>query len=1279
MSSSQSITEMYTEMYTEISTAIKEKDIAQLQGALSDRFHDRKNPLTTEELVNPIYSLALSCAATSTDKRNVIRVTKLLMQNIFSNKHAAPIPALLTALQLAANAGNTDFIKTVLDESAPELVQNLLIEADLNLLNALQTIPKLLEQPTQPLLPLLEQAFQKNNINLAIKLLKEDPTLLIQYVEKNNTLPPLIEFEKEVPTAVEALFSTLVGKKNLELIGAGLSEQNSSQFHTLAKETPAMINLLKSAIKKNNIKFVIAALDNNPQLLFTKSKSMGKKPIVLAATLHQWAIVCEIASRYPEQHENGDFHIALLLALQANTNESIAAALELDLNSICTSAETIPVTENNILHYAMLNNNEAIIKKIFVLADAKVLRSLIKNSNVGGHTPIEYAAHHKQWAAVALHAKLYIPKTKQEYDKYYLPVLEMAIKDGSEEALTAALALMDTYRTYKTPFSPDWIVARINEYLLKREPTELSSELFARLLQGAENVEAIINQLNIEEALFIDNLLKIQDKIDAQLFKRLVYTIKNGKTVIEHAMNANSMAALTKAYTPQNPEEYKACGYQNKLEITIKTNTGPSLYTASALLTAAKASGYMLNAKDIEKKIKHVIIDQKDDLEIRNTVMSQLIDFCADDQAITSIISTMVCCSEKKDGFWTKLKKYDDTKSKEIPYELEEENSNNADKIKESVKMLIGQITVPEIQLRAIIALLFNKKSSIWKNVLDMFGNGTRKELIKIAGRKLLKAEHLALEETFFKNFFEKARKEIGNTDLDEIKFKYLHGLIRSLISHLLKKDNISSSLLAQLTQFVRAYLIWPEHIKDICIDVAIYFKKMRSDASLQNYTMLLSSLLRNRTDNKLLQIALDIIKHEPMFDMTTIVMNMTVIIGDMLKEPSGIKLTIFTRLIENCEPQQRVAIIHAIAQKQSADVTQHIETNMIWIIQAIYFPKVRVDIILNVLNNENYTLAMKVELIAGFIIELNELDLAEFNSDILTMIHAIEGIRPLLDHTTNAKLRILQDFLRVIQGNEPLLTEISGTSPDAAHTLALSLYKEIIVDNNKLNKLFLQNLDGSNNNPESLIYKAINQPCLLRSLKKGSTTVDTAQMSQNAKQPVPTTPKTIAEKTMAVIQDTLPRSTAAPNSGLVNNSIFSVFRNLLPSSSSSSSFPNSRTATPLLSPSSLQGSAPSQSCLEEADLERAKLVSLDLAQTKDNIESRKKTPPPSPSSVAPASVMFPSVPQERQSTPTQQPAGIAALMSAPPVPTHKLEDEDAVNNSKPAATQNRKAAPALL
>src|SRR3990167_9437865 len=126
MSSSPTI----TEMHTEISTAIETKDMSGLYIALNEYFSSKKSQLTEQELADPIYSAALSYAAECKEDKNAVRVTRLLMQNIYTHNNQGSISVLLVALRTAAEKENVTFINTVLEESELELKQDLLAGAD---------------------------------------------------------------------------------------------------------------------------------------------------------------------------------------------------------------------------------------------------------------------------------------------------------------------------------------------------------------------------------------------------------------------------------------------------------------------------------------------------------------------------------------------------------------------------------------------------------------------------------------------------------------------------------------------------------------------------------------------------------------------------------------------------------------------------------------------------------------------------------------------------------------------------------------------------------------------------------------------------------------------------------------------------------------------------------------------------------------------------------------------------------------------------------------------
>ena len=97
--------------------------------------------------------------------------------------------------------------------------------------------------------------------------------------------------------------------------------------------------------------------------------------------------------------------------------------------------------------------------------------------------------------------------------------------------------------------------------------------------------------LNINEAFFIPNLIKIQSNIHPELFKQLIFTCKNGKNAIRYAVEQSRWAnvtALVKQYTPANRAEYDANGYFAALEMAIRGTDTQELTAALALLHAAK-------------------------------------------------------------------------------------------------------------------------------------------------------------------------------------------------------------------------------------------------------------------------------------------------------------------------------------------------------------------------------------------------------------------------------------------------------------------------------------------------------------------------------------------------------------------------------------------------------------------------------------------------------------------------------------------------------------------
>ncbi|MCD6045476.1 MAG: hypothetical protein K0R48_639 [Gammaproteobacteria bacterium] len=475
------------------------------------------------------------------------------------------------------------------------------------------------------------------------------------------------------------------------------------------------LNLIKKAIEQSDLSFVQSALSHDPKLLSIRIKSEGEKPVVFAAKQQQWTIMLEIAQSYWWLSDEGDFHKALLWALKTNTPQSITTALALDLNRICTSAETLG-DEKNVLHYAMLINKKELIEKIFSIKDNEMLEALIVNKNSDGDTPIICAARNKKWVAVQFHMNPYEIRGSDNTCSQYRTILESALKDGGD--LAAAIQLQ---------------MKRGNTYSQYRAIFEMALENGSdSALEAALTVMATyaLKDITLKDAWFITmiEILLEEDVYDSpqnKLFRIKIF---------------NQLLDLLKREQIQP--------IFSGLEKTIKKGSVRGLKFALLLLDKDASKKIQFPDTWLKERIEILLIGKSVQDPLRNTVLSHLLNLSNDGQ-IATLIAHIASFSQQ----WFKTRVRSDNSNNEISGEEKREI------IIEDIKnLLINQITSPQIQLRIIQALLTSAE--------PLFTN-MREYLIALSIEILSSNTGGTLTEALAISFFQKTAEVIKTIDGD--------------------------------------------------------------------------------------------------------------------------------------------------------------------------------------------------------------------------------------------------------------------------------------------------------------------------------------------------------------------------------------------------------------------------------------------------------------------------------------------------------------------------------
>ncbi len=471
MASSKQATTSMRKMHDDIREAIRENNGQLLYNKLVHRLvthNHSQTALQDQEKSDAIYEEVLCYVCeqypypygdSQSTNAALLNTLRLLMQ------HISYSPAvILKALEKAAAKSKLQDKQLVLNHLIPIiLVENgiseenlieILLGASSALLNNFlkAQVTKLLLQQKQQL---LSRAMIERKLGL-VGLLINQPHV----------------FAGVGASLITEFFQYVSSTQNLSFVKALLAK-DSSLIASLSKG--AQKSLIEAAIDSKDVDLIHVLLSKKPTL-FLEHLNNGKLPILYAAKKNLWEMVEAIYASTtflesgPLYLESEALYQAFLIALQANTAESKKWAIGFASKYpgfICKTYSS-DEDENTALHYAMKNRIEEVVKIILnkenYTPEGASIDKFIRQENSNKNTAIGLTANQQQWEMVGLHAELYQPKTLPEWNKLYKVNVDNAIKAKSQNALLAAMALLEAFPKEASP-EPSWIIDKIKDLM----------------------------------------------------------------------------------------------------------------------------------------------------------------------------------------------------------------------------------------------------------------------------------------------------------------------------------------------------------------------------------------------------------------------------------------------------------------------------------------------------------------------------------------------------------------------------------------------------------------------------------------------------------------------------------------------------------------------------------------------------------------------------------------------------------------------------------------------